>query len=39
MIATMKPLENTEASESSEAPGTDNEGEAAAADLTATGGN
>ena len=31
--------ENTEASESSEAPGTDNEGEAAAADLTATGGN
>ncbi|WP_314390873.1 DNA gyrase subunit A [Rothia mucilaginosa] len=30
---------NTEASESSEAPGTDNEGEAAAADLTATGGN
>ena len=32
-------IENTEASESSEAPGTDNEGEAAAADLTATGGN
>lgn len=31
--------ENTEASESSEVPGTDNEGEAAAADLTATGGN
>lgn len=31
--------ENTEASEYSEAPGTDNEGEAAAADLTATGGN
>ena len=31
--------ENTEASESSEAPGSDNEGEAAAADLTATGGN
>ena len=31
--------ENTEASESSESPGTDNEGEAAAADLTATGGN
>ena len=31
--------ENTEASESSETPGTDNEGEAAAADLTATGGN
>ena len=31
--------ENTEASESSEEPGTDNEGEAAAADLTATGGN
>lgn len=31
--------ENTEASESSEVPGSDNEGEAAAADLTATGGN
>lgn len=31
--------ENTEASESSEVPGMDNEGEAAAADLTATGGN
>ena len=31
--------ENTEASESSEVPGMDNEGEAAVADLTATGGN
>ena len=31
--------ENAEASESSEVPGMDNEGEAAAADLTATGGN
>lgn len=31
--------ENTEASESSEVPGMDNEGEAAAAGLTATGGN